>query len=363
MSTPQPTSDPFGVYLHVPFCAKRCDYCAFATWTDRHHLIDDYLDALIVDIGRHSRLDHPRTMPAADTIFVGGGTPTLVDPSGLARVIEAIPRAADAEVTVECNPDDVTPAMMRTYAAAGVNRVSIGVQSMAPHVLLSLGRTHVPANVERAVDAVRSAGIPTFNLDLIYGGAGERLVDWERTVSGALALQPTHISAYALTIEAGTPLALEPERHPDDDDLADKYEVADAMLTAAGLVNYEVSNWARPGHECRHNLVYWHQGDYQGFGCAAHSHRGGRRFWNVRTPDRYIDLIRRDEPVEAAGEELPAEERRMEGLQLQLRLREGVPREALDGDELPGVVELHDDRWVLTQRGRLMANDVSLRLR
>ncbi|MCU1390692.1 MAG: hemN, partial [Ilumatobacteraceae bacterium] len=192
---------------------------------------------------------------------------------------------------------------------------------------------------------------------------GERLVDWERTVSGALALQPTHISAYALTIEAGTPLALEPERHPDDDDLADKYEVADAMLTAAGLVNYEVSNWARPGHECRHNLVYWHQGDYQGFGCAAHSHRGGRRFWNVRTPDRYIDLVRRDEPVEAAGEELPAEERRMEGLQLQLRLREGVPREALDGDELPGVVELHDERWVLTQRGRLMANDVSLRLR
>jgi oxygen-independent coproporphyrinogen-3 oxidase len=264
---------------------------------------------------------------------------------------------------VECNPDDVTAEMMRVYADAGVNRVSIGVQSMVPQVLLSLGRTHVPANVERAVDAVRAAGIPTFNLDLIYGGAGERLSDWERTLRGTLALEPTHVSAYALTIEAGTPLALEPERHPDDDDLADKYELADELLGAAGLGNYEVSNWARPGHECRHNLVYWHQGDYQGFGCAAHSHRDGRRFWNVRTPDRYIDLVGRDETVEAAGEELSSHERRMEGLQLQLRLREGVERAALDGDELPGLVELHVERWTLTRHGRLMANAVSLRLR
>ncbi|MCU1392111.1 MAG: hemN [Ilumatobacteraceae bacterium] len=356
-------SDPFGVYLHIPFCSKRCDYCAFATWTDRHHLADAYLDALVSDITRHAAPGHPRAMPFAETIFIGGGTPTLVPAADLARVIEAIPRTDSAEVTVECNPDDVTVEMMRTYAAAGVNRVSIGVQSMVPEVLLSLGRTHVPANVERAVEAVRAAGIPTFNLDLIYGGAGERLVDWERTVAGALALDPPHISAYALTVEAGTPLALEPERHPDDDDLADKYELADAMLAAAGLGNYEVSNWARPGHECRHNLVYWHQGDYQGFGCAAHSHRDGRRFWNVRTPDRYIDLVGRDESVEAAGEELSPGERRLEGLQLQVRLREGVDRDALDGDDLPGLVELHDDRWVLTQRGRLMANEVSLRLR
>ncbi len=302
-------------------------------------------------------------MPLADTVFVGGGTPTLVPPAALAHVIAAIPRTLDAEVTVECNPDDVTIEMMRVYADAGVNRVSIGVQSMVPQVLLSLGRTHVPANVERAVEAVRAAGIPTYNLDLIYGGAGERLGDWERTLRGALALEPTHVSAYALTIEAGTPLALQPERHPDDDDLADKYELADELLGAAGLANYEVSNWARPGHECRHNLVYWQQGDYQGFGCAAHSHRNGRRFWNVRTPDRYIDLIGRGEAVEAAGEELSADERRMERLQLQLRLREGVERAALDGDQLPGLVELHDERWTLTRRGRLMANAVSLRLR
>jgi putative oxygen-independent coproporphyrinogen III oxidase len=349
----------FGVYVHIPFCAKRCDYCAFATWTDRDPLIDAYLDAVVDDIARHIA----GGLPIADTIFVGGGTPTHVPAAGLARVLGAIPQAADAEVTVECNPDDVTAEMMRVYVDAGVNRVSIGVQSMVPHVLQSLGRTHVPSNVARAVDAVRRAGIPTFNLDLIYGAAGETLDDWSHTVDAALQFDPPHISAYALTVEAGTPLALEPERYPDDDDLADKYEFADSTLSAAGLDNYEVSNWARPGHECGHNLVYWHQGEYQAFGCAGHSHRDGRRFWNVRTPDRYIDLVGRGESVEAAGEELDAEGRRIEGLQLQLRLREGVNRDALDGDELPGLVELHDDRWVLTRRGRLLANEVSLRLR
>ena len=175
-------TDEFGAYIHIPFCAKRCDYCAFATWTDRYHLIDGYMNALLSDIQRHVG----NGMPTVDTIFVGGGTPTLVTPQALARVIAAIPRAAEAEVTVECNPDDVTPEMMRIYADAGVNRVSIGVQSMVPQVLVSLGRTHLPANVTRAVDAVRAAGIPTFNLDLIYGAVGERLVDWERTLAGAL---------------------------------------------------------------------------------------------------------------------------------------------------------------------------------
>jgi len=352
-------TDPFGVYIHIPFCSKRCDYCAFATWTDRSHLIDAYLDALVTDIERHVA----EGMPAADTIFVGGGTPTLVPPALLARVLAAVPNADGAEITVESNPDDVTDEMVRTFVAAGVNRVSIGVQSMVPQVLLSLGRTHVPANVERAVGSVRAAGISTFNLDLIYGGAGERLADWERTLRGALALDPTHISAYALTIEAGTPLASQPERHPDDDDLADKYELADDLLQAAGLGNYEVSNWARPGHECRHNSIYWRQGDYQAFGCAGHSYRSGRRFWNVRTPDRYIDLVASGDTVEAAGEQLDPEQRRIERLQLQLRMSDGVPIEALDGDELPGLVERRGDRWMLTQRGRLMASEVSLRLR
>ena len=238
----------FGVYIHIPFCRHRCDYCAFATWTDRDHLIDDYLAALRGDIARAA-------LGPVTSVFVGGGTPTRVPAEALAEVLTSIPSAPGAEVTVECNPDDVTVEMMQTYASAGVNRVSIGVQSMVPSVLASLGRTHVPANVVRAVEAVRAAGLPTFNLDIIYGGAGETLDDWRSTLEGVLALQPPHVSAYALTIEAGTPLAEDPSRHPDDDDLADKYELADDLLTAAGLAKYEVSNWALPGHECRHNIL------------------------------------------------------------------------------------------------------------
>ena len=183
--------------------------------------------------------------------------------------------------------------MFETFAGAGVNRVSIGVQSMVPHVLAALGRTHDPANVERAVAAARAVGLPTFNVDIIYGAAGESLDDWRTTLERALALDPPHVSAYALTVEAGTPLADDPARHPDDDVQADEYELADDLLTAAGLANYEVSNWARPGHECRHNLLYWRQHDYLGFGCAAHSHRAGRRWWNVRTPERYIAAVAR----------------------------------------------------------------------
>jgi putative oxygen-independent coproporphyrinogen III oxidase len=278
-------------------------------------------------------------------------------------VLGAVPIVEGAEVTVECNPDDVTEEMIRTYAAAGVNRVSIGVQSMVPSVLASLGRTHVPDNVRRAVDAVRAADLPTFNLDIIYGGAGETLDDWRSTLSGVLALNPPHVSAYALTIEAGTPLADDPSRHPDDDDLADKYELADDMLTGAELTNYEVSNWARPGHECRHNVLYWQQGNYRGFGSAAHSHADGRRWWNVRTPERYIAAVANGESTEAAGETLDAETRRIEGLQLALRMNDGVPVSALDIEGLEGLVVADGQRVRLTRNGRLMANEVSLRLR
>ncbi|MGI9051638.1 MAG: radical SAM family heme chaperone HemW [Ilumatobacteraceae bacterium] len=349
---------PFGVYVHIPFCAARCDYCAFATWTDRTHLVETYLDAVGVEVRRAIEAG----MPPASSVFVGGGTPTLVPADRLAGLIRAIALAAGAEVTVECNPDDVTPAMFETYADAGVNRVSIGVQSMVPHVLRALGRTHDPANVERAVAAVRAVGLPTFNVDLIYGTAGESPVDWRTTVERALALDPPHVSAYALTVEPGTALADDPARHPDDDVQADDYELADELLAADGLANYEVSNWARPGHECRHNLLYWSSHDYLGFGCAAHSHRAGRRWWNVRTPERYVEAVRSGRSAEAAGEELAPDERRVEGLQLSLRTRAGVPIDSLDGEALPGLVERTDDRWVLTRRGRLMANEVAIRL-
>jgi putative oxygen-independent coproporphyrinogen III oxidase len=349
----------FGVYIHIPFCATRCDYCAFATWTDRHHLIGDYLDAVRDEISR----DVDGGMPAATSVFVGGGTPTQVPADGMAALLRAIPVAPGAEITVECNPDDVGEAMFETYAGAGVNRVSIGVQSMVPHVLRALGRTHDPSNVRRAVAAARAVGVATFNLDVIYGSVGETTDDWRTTLEQVLELDPPHVSAYALTVEAGTPLADDPSRHPDDDAQADEYELADDLLTAAGLANYEVSNWARPGHECRHNLLYWRQQDYRGFGCAAHSHRAGRRWWSLRTPERYVAAVRERRPTEAAGESLDAEVRRIEGLQLSLRTTAGVPLQALDGEELPGVVERVGERWVLTRRGRLMANEVAVRLR
>ena len=347
---------PFGIYVHIPFCAARCDYCAFATWTDRHHLQQRYMAALANEI-------HRAAVQPVTSVFVGGGTPTLVDPVALADVLRRIPTVDGAEVTVECNPDDVTVEMLRIYADAGVNRVSIGVQSMVPHVLASLGRTHDPANVERAVDAVREAGIPTFNLDIIYGGAGESLDDWRTTVQRIVDLGAPHVSAYALTVEAGTPLFDEPHRHPDDDDLADKYELADDLLTAGGLDNYEVSNWSRAGHECRHNVLYWQQGDYLGIGCAAHSHRSGRRWWNLRTPDRYVAAVEAGEPTEAAGESLDDDTRRIEGLQLALRMRDGVPVDAIDIDGLEDLVVVDDHRVRLTRHGRLLANEVSLRLR
>ena len=350
--------DPFGVYIHIPFCASKCDYCAFATWTDRHHLTDAYLGALRRDIDRAIA----DGMPVATSVFVGGGTPSMVAGAELAGVIASVPVSDDAEVTVECNPDDVDAELLGQYIGAGVNRVSIGVQSMAAHVLGTLGRRHDERNVELAVAAVREVGLPTFNLDVIYGAAGESPADWEHTVRAIARLDPPHVSAYGLTVEAGTPLALDPDRHPDDDDQADKYELADTLLVERGLENYEISNWARPGHECRHNLLYWRQQNYRGFGCAAHSHRNGRRWWNVRTPDRYIELVSAGEPTEAAGETLDEATRRFERLELLLRMPDGVPIDALAGDELPGLVERSDDRWVLTRAGRLMANEISTRL-
>jgi putative oxygen-independent coproporphyrinogen III oxidase len=347
----------FGLYVHIPFCAKRCDYCAFATWTDRHHLHDRYLAALRGDAQRWLG-----NISDLTSIFVGGGTPSIVDPVVLCEVLDVLPRVDGCEVSIECNPDDVTDELIGAYADGGVGRISLGVQSLDPSVLAILGRSHDPAAVQRAVGYVRRHGLDC-NLDVIYGSVGETVESWRSTIEGVAALEPDHVSAYGLTVEAGTPLALTPERYPDDDDQATKYEIADTVLTAAGFGNYEISNWSQAGHECRHNQLYWSQGDYVGLGCAAHSHRDGRRWWNLRTPERYCDAVERGESVEAADELLDAETRRVERLQLQLRMREGVPRDALDGEELGDLVVLRDDRWVLSQRGRLLANQVALRLK
>lgn len=346
----------FGVYIHIPFCHHKCDYCAFATWVDKNQLIDDYMNALVADIRRTE-------MPSVDTVFVGGGTPSMVPASSLMNVIQQIPLADNAEITVECNPDDITDDLMTSYVQGGVNRISMGVQSMVPHVLKTLGRTHQPDNVVRAVQSARKAGIASINLDIIYGAVTENLDDWRLTLESAIALAPDHVSAYGLTVEPGTALATRPDDYPDDDDQADKYLLAHELLERAGLMNYEISNWARPGHECRHNQMYWGQGNYFGFGCAAHSHKDGRRWWNVRTPERYIDCVSNGVSTETAGESLDDETRTREALELSLRTREGVPVSSLPVDELDDLVEQHGDHVVLTVRGRLLANEISLRLR
>ncbi len=305
-------------------------------------------------------------MQAATSVFVGGGTPTMLPAEELMSVLAEIPLASRAEVTVECNPDDITLEMMQKYLRGGVNRVSIGVQSTVEHVLQSLGRTHNPENVQRAVAHVKQAGFSTFNLDIMYGAAGESLSDWQQTVADIVALEPPHVSAYGLTIEANTPLASQPERHPDDDDQADKYEWVDQRFAAAGMLNYEISNWSLPGHECAHNYLYWMQGNYDGIGCAAHAHKDGTRWWNVRTPDRYIEMINAGEVPISSSEVLDDETKSLEEMQLLIRTREGVPTSAFSPDDrslLEGLIELHEDRYVLTRAGRLMANEVSIRLR
>jgi putative oxygen-independent coproporphyrinogen III oxidase len=348
------------VYVHVPFCARRCDYCAFATWTDRSHLMAAYAAAC------RTELERAALSPAA-TVFFGGGTPSLLPAEALASIVDAVPRRVDAEVTVECNPENVTAELLAAYRAAGVTRLSFGVQSTAPHVLRALGREHDVASVRSAVAAARDTGFEMWNLDLIFGTAGETADDWRRTLDDVLALDPPHVSAYALTVEPGTPLALDVARHPDDDDQAEKYLGAEATLTAAGLRNYEVSNWARPGHECRHNLLYWRQGDYRGIGCAAHSHEAGRRWWNVRTPERYMAAIESGTSPVAGEEVLDSDARALEALQLALRTRDGVPRSALglDDDALDGLVEPTEvaGRVRLTPRGRFLSGELSVRLR
>jgi oxygen-independent coproporphyrinogen-3 oxidase len=258
---------------------------------------------------------------------------------------------------------------------------------MRAHVLAALGRTHDPANVERAVGQARDAGFERINLDLIYGTPGERVADWEATLDAALALEPGHISAYALTVEPGTPLgkqvAAGARAAPDDDDQAEKYDLADERLRAAGLTWYEVSNWARAGDECRHNVLYWRRGEYAGIGCAAHGHLAGRRSWNVRTPERYIAAIAAGGSPESGAEVLTVEDRADEALLLALRTAEGIerprvklsPRAADPNTDTPnkvvacvdelmdaGLLAPRDDRLVLTRPGRLLANDVVARL-
>ncbi len=359
---------PFGVYVHIPFCSHRCDYCDFATWTDRVHLVQSYVDACATDLRRRVERGD---LTSASSVFFGGGTPSLLTSQQLAAILHEIPVDSGAEISVECNPDSVDQAKLDGYAASGVNRLSLGVQSMRPHVLRALGRTHDPDNVAKAVAMARASGFRRLNVDLIYGTPGESLADWDATLREALALAPDHISAYALTVEPGTPLGLMvaqgTRRAPDDDDQADKYILTDEVLEDAGLSWYEISNWARPGQECRHNELYWRGGEYLGIGCAAHGHTAGRRWWNVRTPERYIARVTAGESPEAGAEVIDERVRAEEELALGLRTRRGVSpgagAEAVVAELVDaGLLEHDAGRARLTRRGRLLASEITVRL-
>jgi oxygen-independent coproporphyrinogen-3 oxidase len=355
------TSNNFGVYVHVPFCAHRCDYCAFATYSDRDHLMEEYVTSVIQEI-EWALADG---LPVATSVFFGGGTPSRLSVDQLLRILDAIPRTDDAEVTVECNPEDASLERLRDYRAGGVNRMSFGVQSTQPAVLADLGRRHGTMAHEAVSRHVTAAGFATWNMDLIIGSRAESLQDVRHTLDDLLTLDapPPHVSCYVLTPELGTPLGDDPKRHPDEDESADAYELVSRVLEQYGYQWEEISNWARPGHECRHNHVYWDQDDYVGFGSAAHSHRHGRRFWNVRTPDRYVALVRDGKRPLGGEESLDERTRTFERDSLALRTPKGVPLEAFNSlDEVAHLVSVRDGRVTLAPHARLLANQVILRL-
>jgi oxygen-independent coproporphyrinogen-3 oxidase len=352
----------FGVYVHVPFCAHRCDYCAFATYADRDHLMSRYVEAVIVEIEAAKN----EGLPVATSVFFGGGTPSRLSPEELLSILAVIPRSDDAEVTVECNPEDATLERLRAYRAGGVNRMSFGVQSTQPAVLADLGRRHGIMAHREVSEAVTAAGFSTWNMDLIVGSRAENLDDVRRTLSDLLDLEhpPPHISCYALTPEPATPLGRDPTRHPDEDATADAYDLVGEVLAGEGYLWEEISNWAKPGHECRHNHVYWEHGDYVGFGSAAHSHQRGRRYWNVRTPDRYIELLEKGESPLGGEEFLDESTQEFERDSLAMRTSQGVALEAFDSlEEIAHLVSVKDGRVTLTPKARLVANQVIVRLK
>jgi putative oxygen-independent coproporphyrinogen III oxidase len=352
----------FGVYVHIPFCAHRCDYCAFATYSDRDHLMSRYVEAVLAEIESATTAG----LPVATSVFFGGGTPSRLSPEQLLRILDAIPRSDDAEVTVECNPEDASYERLRAYRVGGVTRMSFGVQSTQPAVLADLGRRHGIMAHREVSEAVTAAGFSTWNMDLIVGSRAENLDDVRHTLSDLLSLKnpPPHISCYALTPEPATPLGRDPNRHPDEDATADAYDLVGEVLANEGYLWEEISNWAKPGHECRHNHVYWEHGDYVGFGSAAHSHQHGRRFWNVRTPDRYIELVEKGESPLGGDEFLDESTQQFERDSLAMRTANGVPLEAFDSlDEIAHLVSVQEGRVTLTPKARLVANQVIVRLK
>ena len=362
-------------YVHIPYCTKRCGYCDFNTYTPNELqdgatleiVSSDYIDSVLNELDAAPN-------DVVPTIFFGGGTPSLLPADDLGRVIAAIKArnglSRDCEITLEANPDSVTAEKLSRYIEVGFNRISFGMQSAKPHVLAVLDRTHNPENVKRAVDMARAAGFGSISVDLIYGTSGESLDEWRETVTTALSLDIDHISVYALIVESGTKLAAQIKRGeltmPDDDLMADMYLLVDQLCQDKGLSWYELSNWSKPGHECRHNIAYWENKNWWGLGPGAHSHIDGKRFWNVKHPTAYKQKLFAAETPIADSEVLTPEQMAVESIMLGIRMREGLEIAALTSAQMEkmeiyrssGYLDLLDNRLVLTVTGRLIADRI-----
>ena len=362
-------------YVHIPYCIKRCGYCDFNTYTPNELqdgatleiVSNDYIDAVLKE------LDSAPT-DVVPTIFFGGGTPSLLPAADLGRVISAIRDrnglTENCEITLEANPDSVTPEKMRQYLDAGFNRISFGMQSAVPHVLATLDRTHNPANVAKAVEMAREAGFSSVSVDLIYGTPGESLEDWRTSIESALTLGVDHISAYALIVETGTKLAAQIKRGdismPNDDLMADLYLLVNQMCNQAGLQWYELSNWSKPGHECRHNIAYWENKNWWGLGPGAHSHIDGKRFWNLKHPTTYKSKLFSGKSPILDSELLTQEQMRDESIMLAIRMRDGIDISNLTPTQLEriesyresGHISMVDKHLQLSPQGRLIADRI-----
>nr|WP_040585341.1 radical SAM family heme chaperone HemW [Segniliparus rugosus] len=381
--SPSPDA-PFGVYVHVPFCASRCGYCDFNTYTPGElggrSGTGEWLTALGQELDlAASALGRAGGPPTVRTVFVGGGTPSLLGAAGLARVLDAIgarfPMAESLEATCEANPESTSPAFFEGIRAAGYTRVSLGMQSEAAHVLAVLDRAHTPGRATRAAQEARASGIEHVNLDLIYGTPGETEPDLARSLAAVVQAPVDHVSAYALTVHQGTAMGRAVAKGelaaPDDDVLAERHAMVDEALAAAGFEWYEVSNWAKsPEARCRHNLGYWQGGDWWGAGPGAHSHVNGVRWWNAKHPARHAALAASGRAPVAGFEALTDEERHTEDVMLRLRVREGVARAVLRGPELDRAAQLvaegllleQTDRIALAPSSRMLADGLAVRL-
>lgn len=374
---------PLSFYIHIPYCVKRCGYCDFNTYTpgelkpgsDIAQVSNGYIDLLIQE-GKIARSEVKTTKPI-ETIFFGGGTPTLMEPADLGRVLDSLEAdfgfASDIEITIEANPDTVSKEKLSALREIGINRISFGMQSAVPHVLAVLDRTHNPENVIKATNWAREVGFEQVSADLIYGAPGESLEDWETTIDAVLALPITHISAYALIVESGTKLAAQVKRGevviPEDDQTADKYLIADEKFKKAGFNWYELSNWAKPEGECRHNIAYWEGADWWGLGPGAHSHLNGKRFWNVKHPTAYRERLEAKQSPIMDSEELTSEEMESERVMLEIRLPRGLEKSSLSSASLARLEsyltggQISQEQWdqgriSLTISGRLMADRI-----